>query len=129
MKKTIILSAIALSCSFTAINAENVNELTDSAIETAVKEKSPFHMSIVKGDVETVQKLIELGADVNEKWNGLTPAMYAAKYNRTDVLVVLIDNGANLKTKCDKGHTALEYAELSNAQAAKNVIKKELKKK
>ncbi|WP_250433041.1 ankyrin repeat domain-containing protein [Hanstruepera flava] len=129
MKKTIILSAIALSCSFTAINAENVNELTNSAIETAVKEKSPFHMSIVKGDVETVQKLIELGADVNEKWNGLTPAMYAAKYNRTDVLVVLIDNGANLKTKCDKGHTALEYAELSNAKDAKNVIKKELKKK
>lgn len=129
MKKTIILSAIALSCSFTAINAENVNELTNSAIETAVKEKSPFHMSIVKGDVETVQKLIELGADVNEKWNGLTPAMYAAKYNRTNVLAVLIDNGANLKTKCAKGHTALEYAELSNAKDAQYVIKKELKKK
>lgn len=129
MKKTIILSAIALSCSLVSVNAENVNELTNSAIETAVKEKSPFHMSIVKGDVETVQKLIELGQDVNEKWNGLTPAMYAAKFNRTEVLAVLIDNGANLKTKCDKGYTALEYAEQSNAQAAQVVIEGELEKK
>lgn len=129
MKKTIILSVIALSCSLVTVNAENVNELTNSAIETAVKEKSPFHMSIVKGDVELVKKLIDLGADVNKKWNGLTPAMYAAKYNKTDVLEILIDNGANLKTKCAKGHTALEYAELSNAKDAQLVIENELKKK
>jgi ankyrin repeat protein len=83
-------------------------------------------MSIVKGDVETVQKLIELGADVNEKWNGLTPAMYAAQFNRSEVLVILINNGANLKTKSDKGQTALEYAELSNAQDAQVVIVEQL---
>jgi ankyrin repeat protein len=129
MKKTIILSAIALSCSLVTVNAENVNELTNSPYETAMSETSPFHMSIVKGDVETVQKLIELGADVNEKWNGLTPAMYAAKFNRTEVLIILINNGANLKTKSDKGQTALEYAELSNAQDAQVVIVEELEKK
>jgi len=129
MKKTIILSVIALSCSLVIVNAENVNELTNSTCETTMSETSPFHMSIVKGDVETVQKLIKLGADVNEKWNGLTPAMYAAKFNRSEVLVILIDNGANLKTKSDKGQTALEYAELSNAQDAQVVIVKELEKK
>lgn len=94
-----------------------------------MSETSPFHMSIVKGDVETVQILIELGADVNEKCNGLTPAMYAAKFNRTEVLVILINNGANLKTKSDKGQTALEYAEFSNAEDAQVVIVEELEKK
>jgi ankyrin repeat protein len=129
MKKTIILSALALSCLLVTVHAENVNELTNSACETTMSETSPFHMSIVKGDVATVQKLIELGADVNEKWNGLTPAMYAAKFNRSEVLVILINNGANLKTKSDKGQTALEYAELSNAQDAQVVIVEELEKK
>ncbi len=128
MRKTIILSAIALSCSLVTVNATNVNELANSTIETTIVENSPFCMSIVKGDLETVQKLIELGEDVNKKWNGLTPAMYAAKFNRTDVLELLIKNGANLKTKCAKGHTALEYAELSNAADAHSVIEKELKK-
>jgi ankyrin repeat protein len=129
MKKTIVLSAIALCFSVATINAETTNNFENTTDKVEVLDSSPFHLSIVKGDLETVKKLIELGADVNEKWNGLTPAMYAAKFNRTDVLNVLIESGANLKTKCDKGHTALEYAEMSNAQDTKSVIKKELKKK
>lgn len=127
MKKTIVLSAIALCLSVATINAETSLESTNENV--TLFETSPFHMSIVKGDVETVQKLIELGADVNQKWNGLTPAMYAAKFNRTEVLSVLITKGANLKAKCPKGHTALDYAKMSNANDAKAVIKKELEKK
>lgn len=129
MKKTIVLSAIALSLSLASVNAKtNFETLTDFDSVTLF-ETSPFHMSIVKGDLETVQKLIKLGADVNKKWNGLTPAMYAAKFNRVDILEVLINNGANLKSKCDKGHTAAEYAELSNAAEAQSVIENELKRK
>ncbi|WP_104735601.1 ankyrin repeat domain-containing protein [Hanstruepera ponticola] len=127
MKKTIVLSAMALCFSATAIHAETNLETAQNSI--AIVETSPFHMSIVKGDTETVQKLIDLGADVNKKWNGLTPAMYAAKFNRAEILEVLIANGANLKSKCDKGHTAAEYAEMSNAADAQSVIKAELKKK
>lgn len=127
MKKTIILSALALCCSLVAVDAKTEN--TNSYSTLAIGESSPFHMSIVKGDIATVKKLINLGTDVNKKWNGLTPVMYAAKYNRTEILELLIDNGANLKAKCDKGHTAIEYAELSHADAAKSIIEKELEKK
>lgn len=129
MKKTIGLSIIALCFSVALVNAKPTNKLENTTNKVVVLESSPFHLSIVKGDLETVKKLIELGADVNKKWNGLTPAMYAAKFNRTEVLSVLIENGANLKSKCDKGHTALEYAEMSNAQDAKSVIQNEMKKK
>ncbi len=129
MKKTIVLTAIALSLTLATSNAATNLETETSYDNITIVEASPFHMSIVKGDIETVQKLIDLGADVNKKWNGLTPAMYAAKFNRADILQVLIDNGANLKSKCDKGHTAAEYAEMSNASDAQTVIKTELKRK
>ena len=127
MKKTIVLSALALCFSVTAINAKT--NLKTANNNLVIVETSPFHMSIVKGDLQTVEKLIELGADVNRKWNGMTPAMYAAKFNRVEILEVLIANGANLKSKCDKGHTASEYAKLSNATEAQSIINKELKKK
>jgi len=129
MKKTIIISAIALSFTFGTLNANPLVENENSIITELTIKASPFHLSIVKGDFETVKKLIDLGSDVNEKWNGLTPVMYAAKFNRTEILKLLITKGANLKTKCSKGYTAIEYAELSNAQAAKDIIEIELEKK
>lgn len=88
---------------------------------------SPFCMAIVKGDFETVKKLIDMGADINAKSNGLTPLMYAAKYNRIEILNLLIEKGVNLKAKdSKKGFTALKFAELSNATEAKKVLEKAL---
>ena len=128
MKKTIILSAIAMVFSLAQVNA---NSLPSHASDTSyeIKASSPFHLSIVKGDYETVVKLIDLGSDVNQKWNGMTPAMYAARYNRVEILQLLIDNGADLKKRCDKGKTAKYYAELSNATDAENLITETLSTK
>lgn len=72
-------------------------------------------MSIVKGDLETVKKLIDLGADVNASSNGMTPVMYAAKYNRVEILDLLIKEGAELKTRSEKGLNAMDYAKRSKA--------------
>lgn len=117
MKKTIIISAIALGFAFNTSNATTIIEVAPFA--TTLKTKisvSPFCLSIVKGDIETVKKLIEFGADVNAKSNGMTPAMYAAKYNRADILELLVKHGAELKKKSEKGLTALDYAKQSNAK-------------
>ncbi len=115
MKKTAIIIAIALGFSINSLNASN-DISTTSKIEVVNKKSvNPFCMAIVKGDFETVKKLIELGQDVNEKSNGLTPAMYAAKFNRLDVLKVLVEQGAKLNEKSNKGMTAEKYAKLSNA--------------
>jgi len=115
MKKTVIILAVAFGFSMTSLNA--TNEMSNSNnLEIVSKVKvSPFCMAIVKGDLETVKKMIELGSDVNEKSNGMTPAMYAAKFNRVEILKVLVTNGAKLKVKSDKGMTAAKLAKLSNA--------------
>ena len=124
MKKSVVIIAIALGFSFTTLNATN-DIVTTSTYETVTKTAvDPFCISIVKGDIDTVKKLIELGQDVNKKSNGLTPAMYAAKYNRLDVLKLLVEKGAKLDVKSAKGMTAQKYAEASNATDALAYIKK-----
>ncbi len=119
MKKTIIITAIALGLSLTNLNATstvaNFNSLESVQPKASV---SPFCMSIVKGDIETVKKLIELGADVNQKSNGMTPAMYAARFNKVEILKLLVEKGADLNVKSTKGYKAEKYAELSNAKEA-----------
>ncbi|KJD33509.1 ankyrin [Tamlana nanhaiensis] len=129
MKKTIILSAIALS-TFVSVKAtpSTVNYETPAPKAYYFKVNS-FCVSIAQGDLDTVQKLISRGADVNEKSNGMTPAMYAAKYNRTEILKLLIIHGADLKQKSTKKMTALEYAKLHGAKDTAAIIKEQLSKK
>jgi len=130
MKKTIIISAMAACLSIVNVNAEPLTTKDYNTFTTvSVVKVNAFCASIAKGDFETVKKLVDLGTDVNVKSNGMTPAMYAAKYNRVEILELLIANGANLKVKSDKGWTAKKYADLSNAKEAKSVIANTLTKK
>ena len=129
MKKTIIISAIALCFSIVSVNATpSISNVKTYKTATFFKVNS-FCVSIAKGDIDTVRTLITRGEDINEKSNGMTPVMYAAKYNRTDILKLLIEQDANLKAKSDKGYTALKYAELHGAKDAALIIKEALAKK
>lgn len=121
MKKSIIISAIALCFSIVSVNATPLSSTVNYEVEAYFKVNS-FCVSIAKGDIETVQKLISRGADVNAKSNGMTPVMYAAKFNRTDILELLIIHGANLKVKTSKKMTALKYAQLHGAKDAETII-------
>lgn len=128
MKKTILTIAVAISCAATGIYAnETNNDLVVNTEVTTKVEVSSFCKAIIKGDIETVQKLIELGEDVNKKSLGMTPSHFAARYNKPEILQLLINNGANLKTRCDKGYTVKKYAELSNAMDALEVLKSAMK--
>lgn len=126
MKK---LSVLVLLCFFVSTTGfANVNELNvETSLENVSIKVSSFCHAIVKGDLETVKKMIALGEDVNKKSNGLSPLMYAARYNKTDIAELLIEKGANLKATCSKGYTAHKYALLSNADDAAKVIEKALK--
>ncbi|WP_299889069.1 ankyrin repeat domain-containing protein [uncultured Lacinutrix sp.] len=129
MKKTIIISAIALSFSVANVNADtSISDYNNYGIES-VYEVNSFCTAIAKGDIETVKKLIKLGENLERRSKGMTPIMYAAKYNRVEILKLLIDKGADIKAKSSKGKTALSYAKASNANEAYNIIKKKLKKK
>lgn len=129
MKKSIIISAIALSFSVATLNAETVTDYNTLETESTIYSVNSFCKAIATGDIATVRKLISLGEDVNKKSNGMTPAMYAARSNRVEILKLLIARGANLKATSDKGMTAIKYAERSKALDAIAIIKSTLGKK
>ncbi|MDO5971626.1 ankyrin repeat domain-containing protein [Flavivirga aquimarina] len=124
MKKSIIITAIALCFSIVTVNAKPITKNINNTNAEFVFKVNSFCVSIAKGDLETVKKLINRGADVNEMSNGMTPVMYAAKFNRVDILKLLIAKGANLKARSAKKMTALKYAELHGAKEAAAIIKK-----
>ena len=130
MKKTAVIIALALGVSFAPLSAENeYSNFTTDVEVVALFKVNPFCTSIAKGDIETVKKLISLGADVNEKSNGMTPLQYAAKFNRVEIIKVLYKNGAKVDVKSDKGMTAMKYAKLSNAKEAITLLKELSSKK
>lgn len=122
MKKTIIIVALALiSCVTFAHNSYEVNPENVSTEVNWEKntDLSSFCKAIMKGNLEMVKQLIEIGEDVNAKSLGKTPAMYAARYNKVEVLKLLVAKGADLSIKSDGDrYTAKKFAELSNAKEA-----------
>ncbi|MEM8846642.1 MAG: ankyrin repeat domain-containing protein [Bacteroidota bacterium] len=128
MKKTILTVTAACLLLVAGVSANETSSPVGE-VETAISyEINSFCMAIVKGDLDTVKKLIDLGEDVNRKSLGMTPLQYAARYNRADIAEVLLANGANAKKKCDKGYTAKKYAELSGAAETLEVINSAVKK-
>lgn len=122
MKTTVLaligLMVMGVSGSVNAMNAAVHNNSTFS------KNSNPICNAIARGDVETVIKFVEYGADVNERGaNGMTPLMYAARYNQAEVVKVLLSKGAKTNLKSDAGLTALQYAERSNAHACIALLK------
>jgi len=130
MRKTILTMAAACFLVVGGTYAENSTNLNNDRINgTVVKSEglNSFCKAIVNGDIETVQKLISLGEDVNQKSLGMTPAIVAARYNKAEILELLIAHGANLKIRSDNGFTAKKFAELSNATEALEVINSAMK--
>ncbi|MBO6830061.1 MAG: ankyrin repeat domain-containing protein [Allomuricauda sp.] len=130
MKKTIFTVAAFSMLALSGITA-NEPVATNNTVNlemVAPDELSAFCKAVMQGDVDTVKKFIELGEDVNQKSLGRAPIHYAARYNKAEVLKVLIENGANLKMRCDGGMTAMKYAKMSNATEAQSVLETAMKK-
>ena len=125
MKKSVTVLALALGLSFVTVNATNL-ELNSETIEVSASESkvSPLCVAAAKGDIEKVKQLINNGVDVNKKSNGMLPIHYAAKFNRVDVIKLLITGGSEIHATCDKGYTALRHAEKTNATDAASFLKR-----
>ena len=129
MKKAIFSVATVCLLAIGGISANEPGSHANTLNATTIApELSSFCKAVMQGDVETVKKFIELGEDVNQKSLGRAPIHYAARYNKVEVLKVLIENGADLKKRCDKGMTAVNYAKMSNATEALAVLKAAMKK-
>lgn len=116
MKNSKIITTLALCFTLLTSNATNLSsDLNSIEVITSSFKASSFCVAIVKGDLETVKKLVQYGEDVNQVSNGMTPLMYAAKYNRAAIVEFLISKGAKTNVRSDKGMTAMKYAEATNA--------------
>ena len=124
MKKSVIILGVALvAFANVSMAANHSSSVVNSKIEVLHRPAAPLHVAVSKGDVEIVKKFIAYGADVNEQSEDMTPLMIAARYNKADMIKVLLENGARPGDKNEKGMTALKYAELSNATEAVNILK------
>ncbi|MRX65722.1 ankyrin repeat domain-containing protein [Maribacter luteus] len=129
MRKTIVIATAACMLTVTAAMANHQNQNADFNVNPTsfrTVELNTLCKAIVKGDVDLVKKLIAMGEDVNRKSLGKTPAIFAARYNRVEILKILIENGADLRIKSNKGHSITEIAELANAKEALQVINAEM---
>ena len=124
MKKSIVYIGIALlAFGNVAIASTTEKGKTEKLVITKNKLVSPLCQAIAKGDFETVKKMVEFGSDINQSSNGMTPLMYAARYNKVQIVKLLLDNGAKIGLKDDKGFTAMKHAELSRATETIEILK------
>ncbi|SFB24287.1 Ankyrin repeat-containing protein [Flavobacterium swingsii] len=123
MKKTIIILGLALVAFANESFASNLNVSNKINVET-IYNPTPLCNAIIKGDFETVKKFIEYGADVNQTSDGMTPLMLAARYNKVEIVKILLDKGARLDEKNERGYTALNYAEMSKSVDVLDFLKK-----
>ena len=125
--KKLIFTAFAILLSFGTITASDLHKPN---LKTSIEypKVSTFCKLIKAGNYEAVKAMIENGTNINRKSTGLTPLMFAARYNRANIAKLLISKGAKLKTKSEKGYTALQYAKMSKAEASYKIIADALKK-
>ncbi|WP_269235183.1 ankyrin repeat domain-containing protein [Flavobacterium flavigenum] len=116
MKKSIVYLGVAL-VAFTNVSlaADFKSFNGEKKIITSPYDASPLNVAILKGDLQIVLKFIEYGADVNQISEDMTPLMTAARYNKVEIVKILLAQGAKPGIKNEKGFTALKYAQLSNA--------------
>ena len=125
MKKFLLASLVVVLGATTMQAATTANNEMNHSV-TVYAELSTICKMIQAGEYDAVKAFIDNGTDINRKSMGMTPAMYAARYNRVEILKLLIQNGAKLKLKSSNGFTALDYAKMSKAKEAYAVIEKAL---
>ena len=123
MKNLFLTAALLLGLAVNATPIANNSTVEDNlTITTIVTETDALCKLIQQGNFEAVKGLIVAGADINKKSIGMTPLMYAARYNKVEIVKYLIANGADLKIKSNKGYTALKYAKISKAHDTYKII-------
>jgi ankyrin repeat protein len=124
MKKSVIILGVALVAFANVSMAANQTSLmVKPNFEIKHNFSAPLHVAVSKGDLEVVRKFIAYGANVNEQAEDMTPLMIAARYNKVEIIKVLLENGARPGDKNEQGFTALKYAQLSNAADAIAILK------
>lgn len=123
MKKTVIILGTALAVFTNSATASNQKPAIKNQIEISGYSSPHLHIAVCKGDLESVKKIIEYGADVNKIIRNMTPLMLAARYNHVEIIKVLLANGAKHYIENDHGLKALDYAKYAKSEEAVTILK------
>lgn len=109
-------------------NPDILKKLINSSSPNSEELFKAFILSITSSNsnaltqVTKIKIFIERGIAINRFYDGKTPLMYAAEYaSSTDILKVLLDNGAVTGVRTSDGKTAFSFAE-SNKHLEHNNI-------
>ena len=64
----------------------------------------------VAGDVHTIKKLLDSGAEVNYQLDGVTPVLAAATAGHLDAVTLLLDRGADVNARDASSRTIIKLA-------------------
>jgi ankyrin repeat protein len=96
---------------FTMVGAPSAGGAVPKKVRFMEEGDMGLHEASERGDEDTVQRLLENGADVNAKGeDGDTPLCRAASHGREGVVGLLLRNGADIKAKDWCGYTPLCWA-------------------
>jgi len=80
-------------------------------------------LAVYNGDIESVQLLIENGADINRSHDNFSPIMIAVTTGSLEMTKLLTENGADVNDDTDK-QTALMYAVQNSITLTKYLVSK-----
>jgi len=123
MKKSVIILGLALAMSTQVSKASNIMQLVKDPIDSPANEVSSLHYAVCEGDIEKVKKLIEYGTNVNKLVRDMSPLMLAARFNKFEIIKVLLASGANPRIENEKGLRAINFAEYAKATESIAILK------
>lgn len=82
--------------------------------------ETPLMMAALKGQLDWVARLVQMGAQVNRP--GWSPLLYAASGPEPRTVVLLLDRGADIESRAPNGDTALMLAARYGSEASVNVL-------
>lgn len=90
-------------------NQENTQTRYEGIIKSIKIPPSSFLYYIVAGDKQTVEKLINEGADPNFTYMSIPATFFASYYKQYEILDILLSRGADINKKC-LGITLLDFS-------------------
>jgi len=104
---------------YTAINRNQPDTVIQLLQDNGAKPNGEILLlSMEKKRFDLAKQFIETGVDVNYQYplsknyaDGMTPLLYASKWNNFELVKLLLEHGANINAKAKDGNTALTTAQ------------------
>jgi hypothetical protein len=115
---------------FTAINRNQPDIVINSIMGRGVQANGEILLLLMeKQRFNLAVQLIEAGINVNYQYplsksyaDGMTPLLYACKWNNFELVKMLVDYGANVQTRDKNGNTALSMARANGNNQIANFL-------